>query len=287
MQSFTGTRGVAAGWTVGHVRPTFARGCSWDWCKSSEFLLVEGRGSVRFGAWLASRFRPLISMTMLHVTMLQVTIILYYTFSFWQMYHIYLGFREFAKYEEWGKFSAFVGHPKAKRFSAPGATPLLRSTEPWLWGCLGSPFTKTSSGHSEDNSVITCAVNSLPLSDRKTCGAPKSRNMNSSSWANVSSGVPNMTSWQRSVLLHIGAVLIPVLFANTGPAWALHMIFNKITVINTPPVNTPFRGPLCKRCYHKTCTPIGQYCLSCPVRYCTVNAYSAEYAPIQTNAMGW
>jgi len=40
-----------------------------------------GRGSVRFGAWLASRFH-IISMTMLHVTMLQVSIILYYTFSF-------------------------------------------------------------------------------------------------------------------------------------------------------------------------------------------------------------
>jgi len=59
----------------------FARGCSWDWCKSGEFLLGERRGSVRYGAWLAGRFHTLISMTMLHVTMLQVTIIPYYIFS--------------------------------------------------------------------------------------------------------------------------------------------------------------------------------------------------------------
>jgi len=39
-------------------------------------------------------------MTMLHVTMLQVKIILYYTFSFFDMYHKYMGFTEFAKYGE-------------------------------------------------------------------------------------------------------------------------------------------------------------------------------------------
>jgi len=98
--------------------PTFARGCSWDWYKSGEFLLGRGRGSVMFRACLASRFRTLISMTMLHVTMLQVTIILNYTFSSYLQYHKYLGFREFAKYDEWGKFVASVGHPKAKMFSA-------------------------------------------------------------------------------------------------------------------------------------------------------------------------
>jgi len=106
----------------GHVHPTFARGCSWDWCKSDEFLLGEGE---RVGeVWsLTRQSLPYVNfndkLTMLHVTMLQVTIILYYTFSsLTLMYHKYLGFREFAKYEEWGKFAASVGHPKAKRFSA-------------------------------------------------------------------------------------------------------------------------------------------------------------------------
>jgi len=113
-KSRTGTRGVATGCTGS--TPTFARGCSWDWYKSGEFLLGRVRGSVRIGAWLVSHFRTLISMTMLHVT-----IILYYTFSsLTLMYHKYLGFREFAKYEEWGKFVASVGHPKSKRLSASG-----------------------------------------------------------------------------------------------------------------------------------------------------------------------
>ena len=39
---------------------------------------------------------------------------------FWQMHHKYLGFREFAKYVEWGKFADSVGHPKAKGVSASG-----------------------------------------------------------------------------------------------------------------------------------------------------------------------
>jgi len=57
--------------------------------------------------------------------MLQVTIII--PSVFWQMYHKYLGFREFSKYGEWGIFAASLGHPKAKRFSAWGGSPL----NPW------------------------------------------------------------------------------------------------------------------------------------------------------------
>ena len=58
------------------------------------------------------------------------------TFSFfWEIYHKYLGFMEFAKYGEWGKFAASVGHPKAKRFSALGggampSWPLTRGSAP-------------------------------------------------------------------------------------------------------------------------------------------------------------
>ena len=47
---------------------------------------------------------------------------------FWLMYHKYLGFR--AKYGEWGKFAASVGHPKAKRFSASGG---LWPLTLWPW----------------------------------------------------------------------------------------------------------------------------------------------------------
>jgi len=36
------------------------------------------------------------------------------------IYQKYLGFREFAKYRERGKFVASVGHQNAKRFSASG-----------------------------------------------------------------------------------------------------------------------------------------------------------------------
>jgi len=75
-------------------------------------------------------------------TMLQVTIILYYTFSFFDRWQIPGVYREFAKYGEWGKFAASVGHPKAKRFSAsaggfapprpptfwPGALPWVHPT---------------------------------------------------------------------------------------------------------------------------------------------------------------
>ena len=54
---------------------------------------------------------------------------------FWEIYHKYLGFMEFAKYGEWGKFAASVGHPKAKRFSALGggampSWPLTRGSAP-------------------------------------------------------------------------------------------------------------------------------------------------------------
>jgi len=224
-------RGVDWG---GHVRPTFSRGCSWDWCKSGEFLLGEGRGSVRFGAWLASRFRTLISMTMLHVTMLQVTIILNCTFSFWQMYHKYLGFREFAKYEEWGKFAAFVGHPKAKRFSASGGdaiAPLNRALT--LRMPIGSPFTKTSSGHSAWAQFRYNLCSELPAVIRL-------QNMWRSEIKNYEQqfmGQCVLKGSQYDIMAVVGpaislvyrrGILHPVLFANTGTAWTLHMIFNKI-----------------------------------------------------------
>jgi len=186
------------------------------------FYWGRGRGSIRFGAWLASRFRPLISMTMLHVTMLQVTIILHTFSSLTLMYHKYLGFREFQNTKNEANLLLLLGIQKLKGFQLQGATPLLRSTEPWLWGCLGRPFTKTSSCQATAR-TIPFAVNSLPLSDCKTCCAPKPRKMNSSSWANVSSRVPNVTSWQRSVLLvYRRGTFHPVLFANTGTTWTLH-----------------------------------------------------------------
>ena len=50
-----------------------------------------------------------------------------------EMHHKYLRFGELAKYGEWGKFAAFVGHPKAENFSAPG------------WGG-GSPQTAVVAG---------------------------------------------------------------------------------------------------------------------------------------------
>jgi len=60
------------------------------------------------------------------------------TYSFLiEMYHKYLGFREFVKYGEWGKFAASVGHSKLKSFSfrglrlqtfAPPRQPLTKSS---------------------------------------------------------------------------------------------------------------------------------------------------------------
>ena len=47
---------------------------------------------------------------------------------------------------------------------------LLRSTDPWLQGYLGRPLIKTSLGHRDANSVITCAANSRPMSYWRTCG---------------------------------------------------------------------------------------------------------------------
>ena len=51
------------------------------------------------------------------------------------------------------------------------------STEPWLWGCRGLPWTIRRSGHRTLSSVMTDAVNLLPLSLCRICGAPRSRNM--------------------------------------------------------------------------------------------------------------
>ena len=47
--------------------------------------------------------------------------------------------------------------------SIPFISPFARSTLPWLWGCLGLPCTKVSSGQSVFNSVMTSAVNSRPV----------------------------------------------------------------------------------------------------------------------------
>jgi len=55
-------------------------------------------------------------------------------------YHNYLGFREFAKYGEYSKFAASVGHQKLKGFQLQGALPL--TTWPgafWPWTPLGVP----------------------------------------------------------------------------------------------------------------------------------------------------
>jgi hypothetical protein len=52
---------------------------------------------------------------------------------------------------------------------------------PWLWGWHGLPCTSLSSGQGSFNSVMIFAVNSLPLSLCKMCGAPSSRKM-SVSW---------------------------------------------------------------------------------------------------------
>jgi len=52
------------------------------------------------------------------------------------MYQKYPWFREFAKYGEWGKFAASIGHPKAKRFSASGG---LCSLTLCPWTALGAP----------------------------------------------------------------------------------------------------------------------------------------------------
>jgi len=49
---------------------------------------------------------------------------------FLEIYHKYLGFMEFVKYVEWGKFAASVEHPKAKRFSASGGKELQGALPP-------------------------------------------------------------------------------------------------------------------------------------------------------------
>ena len=56
-----------------------------------------------------------------------------------------------------------------------------RTTEPWLWGCLGFPCTITNSVHNAISSLTTAAVNSHPLLLCKTWGAPNIRKI-SISW---------------------------------------------------------------------------------------------------------
>jgi len=53
----------------GQVNPTFAWGCSWDWCKSDEFWCGVGE----------------------------------------EVGHVWISTRQFAKYGEWGKFAASIG----------------------------------------------------------------------------------------------------------------------------------------------------------------------------------
>ena len=49
---------------------------------------------------------------------------------------------------------------------------LALSTEPWFCGCLGLPWTITSSCHSDPSSIIMLAVSSLPLSLWRMWEAP-------------------------------------------------------------------------------------------------------------------
>ncbi len=49
---------------------------------------------------------------------------------------------------------------------------LALSTDPWDWGCLGLPLTRTHSGHKFFNFFITLLTNSLPLSDWRIKGHP-------------------------------------------------------------------------------------------------------------------
>jgi len=62
------------------------------------------------------------------------------TFSFLtDVYYKYLGFMELAKYGEWGKFAASVGHPKATRFSASGGRASAPDQCLCPWTPLGAP----------------------------------------------------------------------------------------------------------------------------------------------------
>ena len=72
-----------------------------------------------------------------------------------------------------------------------------RSTDPWLWGWRGLPCNSLSSGQSGFNSVMIFAVNLLPLSLYKMCGAPRSRHM-SVSWYATSAALFNFNG--RNIL---------------------------------------------------------------------------------------
>jgi len=148
------------------------------------------------------------------------------------MYHKYLGFREFAKYEEWGKFVASFGHPKAKRFSAPGGDAIAP---------LNRALTLRMSREPIQQNQLRPQWGQFRYNVQWTpCCYPIAKHMalrNQEIWTAVHGpmcpqGFPiwHHGSGRSCYKLGIPAryFIHAVLFANTGTAWTLHMIFNKI-----------------------------------------------------------
>ena len=89
---------------------------------------------------------------------------------------------------------------------------LALSTDPWLWGCLGFPWTSTRSGHNSFSSTIIWAVNSEPLSLCKIHGAPSNRKI-SSNWYATSAArldvsgrsTQNFVRWSWYTIIHLNS----------------------------------------------------------------------------------
>ena len=87
---------------------------------------------------------------------------------------------------------------------------LAPTTDPWLWGCLGLPWTIFRSGHMLASSAITAAVNSEPLSDWRITGAPISSKI-SASWKATSVALlevrhrrtQNLVKWSWYYIIHL------------------------------------------------------------------------------------
>ena len=126
----------------GHIHPTFARGRSWNWCKSGEFLL--GRRGVGHGleltyvkfkvtitefAYKSGRhFEEKIRHSTVIASGIAYTLQRYWRVSVWTVcimtylltllvcvtYNVFP-----SKYRDWSKFAASIGHQELKGFQTP------------------------------------------------------------------------------------------------------------------------------------------------------------------------
>ena len=98
----------------------------------------------------------------------------FYTVIYWFLSDDYCSYHKLQPYVL--LFTVVFSHPYYQHIFYVSQHCLFRHC-----GCLCLPCTILQSGHMSFTSLMTLAVNSLPLSDWRICGAPISRNI-SSSW---------------------------------------------------------------------------------------------------------